>query len=367
MILDEYVEVTMVGKNCKYYGDKGYPNQYGSKIMVKIEDLATGAHVKVIAKCDICGAIHPIKYQDYLKNTQNNTRLYTCSKCKNIKYRETCKEKYGVEFATQSPKVKEKTKQTSLDKYGYTHFLQDPEIQKKRQTTIQERYGVSYMINTPEVKQRRKERCIELFGTENPFNSELCQEQIHLNNIKKFGGKSPMASQDIRNKVIQTMYCHSSQKCSAQQKYLHNLYGGILNYPCSSYALDVYLPEYNLDIEYNGGGHDLSVQMHDISQQDFNIKEIIRGKTIRSMGINQMTIISSKDFLPKDTVLLSMLNQAVSFFNETEHHWITFDLDTSCFKNITGTYPYDFGELISKRTLYTLMSINEENNIEEAS
>lgn len=344
MILDEYVSININNKNIQHLKEKGYEVKYGEQARILVEHLSKSSHAMINAICDVCGAKKQMEYRTYLRITNDNNEKYYCAKCVIIKRAETNLKKYGVKAPAQHSDIQQKMQNTTFEKYGVYNAFQSQEIKDKIQLVLQNKYGVMHPLQSEEIKQKAQHTLLMNYGVINP-----------------------MKNQSIRAKATNTLYQNHSIPTSTQQKYLHNLYGGILNYPCSSYALDVYLPEYNLDIEYNGGGHDLSVQMHGISQQDFNIKEIIRGKTIRSMGINQMTIISSKDFLPKDAVLLSMLNQTVSFFNETGHHWITFDLDTSCFKNVTGTYPYDFGELISKRTLYTLMSINEENNIEEAS
>lgn len=362
MILDEYVEITMAGKNCQYYGEKGYPNQYGTQVKVKVQDLAPGSHVCVHVKCDYCGHEDIIKYQSYLKNTANMTRIYTCKKCKNVKYRETCLKKYGFEYATQSKEVQEKTRNTSKRKYGCDHFLQNKEVQNKRAKTNLAKYGVEHAIQLPQSVNNRITRSLELFGADNPFCSPLFQESVKQYNIEHYSGASPMACSEIREKVCQTMSKNQTQKASAQQKYLHHLYGGILNHPLNSYSLDIFLPEHNLDIEYNGGGHDLIVKTGNLTEEEFHQKEIIRGRIVRSQGIRQMTIVSRFDRLPSDDVLQRMLKETLEYLDTTDHHWVKYDIDEQTMENALGISPYDYGELRTKFQLYKELEIIEETS-----
>ena len=60
-----------------------------------------------------------------------------------------------------------------------------------------------------------------------------------------------------------------------------------------------------------------------------------------------MTIISSKDYLPSDTILLEMLEQARTYFTTTSHTWIEYNIDTSTMRNAEnkdGIY-FDYGDL----------------------
>lgn len=323
MILDKYVEVTMVGKNCKYYGDKGYPNKYKSKAMVKVEDLSPGSHAEIRVKCDFCGKERVIKYRDYYKTTQGNTRALSCEKCK----------------------AKTITRQTMLEQYGYEYGLQVPEIREKGRKTLMEKYGASSPQQIEEIKEKTKQT-----------------------NIKRYGGPGTMCSAEVRAKQAKTLAEKGSVRTSVQQKYLAKLFNGILNKPCKQFLLDIYLPEYNLDIEYDGGGHDLPVRIGTMTQEQFNRREIIRGRIIRAEGFKQMTITSTNDDLPSEEVLNDMLNYAIYYLTTTNHTWIEYNIQEGTFKNALGVYPYDFGELISKYRLYQLLGIiNNEKAIKEVS
>ena len=61
-----------------------------------------------------------------------------------------------------------------------------------------------------------------------------------------------------------------------------------------------------------------------------------------------MRIISSKDLLPSDTLLLEMLSKAKEYFSKYPNHsWFEFNIDTSTVRNAEqpdGVF-FDYGEL----------------------
>ena len=351
MILDKEVKVLMVGTNYKYYSELGYEKDKDGYANVKIEDLKINSHINVNVECDYCNKKSYIKYQSYNKNTQNGARKYACSSCKNHKYRETCKDKYGYEFATQNPEIKEKTKQTNLERYGVSSHLSCEEVKQKKYETCLEKYGEKYTICIPQAIEKRKERSIELFGAENPFYSSELQDKIHEENIKKYGYSSPAKNAEVYTKIRESMFHNNTCPTSKQQLYLHSLYGGELNYPCKNYAIDILLTEYNIAIEYNGGGHDLNVKLGTISEKEFYRKEIIREKTIKSHGYKIMTITSNHDKLPSDEILLKMLDVAKDYLLNTNHTWIEFDIDNNYYRNAeSGVSIFDYGELRKIKT-----------------
>ena len=103
-----------------------------------------------------------------------------------------------------------------------------------------------------------------------------------------------------------------------------------------------------------GGGHQLSVLCGNISQHDFNVKQIVRDKIVKSNGYKIIRLISKSDKIPSDEVLLHILDLSKKYFNSTSHTWIEWYFDESKFRdadNMLGSY-FDFGKLrnIRKRT-----------------
>jgi hypothetical protein len=69
---------------------------------------------------------------------------------------------------------------------------------------------------------------------------------------------------------------------------------------------------------------------------------------IKRAGYKQMRIVSSKDKLPSDEILLQMLSEAKQyFFDYPEHSWIEYNIDTSTVRNAehkNGVF-FDCGKL----------------------
>lgn len=149
-----------------------------------------------------------------------------------------------------------------------------------------------------------------------------------------------------------TMYQDGTAPCSIQQRYLHKLFGGELNYPISRCSLDIAFPEDKIYIEYNGGGHNLQVQFGNMSELDFLEYENKRFLFLKSQGYKCIYILTNKDKLPSDTVLLNMLEYAKSKLLD-DIFYIKFDIDNS--KIIISQFEeiYDYGNLrkISKDML----------------
>ena len=95
----------------------------------------------------------------------------------------------------------------------------------------------------------------------------------------------------------------------------------------------------------------MSIKLGTMTEEEFKRKEIIRSNYIQKEGFRIIRIISRKDYLPSDAVLLQMLQYARDFFvSNPERSWINFDIDNSCIYNAyhkesNSGLPYDFGPL----------------------
>lgn len=347
MLLTKEVEVKLWGANVKYYNDKGYKGKQGDIITVKIEDLQHGSNVKVDVLCDYCKTkILHIPYYDY--NTRmNKSGACACTKCYTIKVRETNILKYGVDSYAKTDKCKERIKATNRIKYGVDYGFQSEDVKTKIRETNLQKYGTEIPMQSKEVKEKHKQSCLQKYGVENP--SQIAEvKQKRLNTFyERYGVHAAMQVDSVKEKSAKSLYKSGKCATSKQQRYLHNIYGGELNYPILYFLSDICFPDEKIAIEYNGSGHNLGVKTGQITQGKFNQREYYRSITFESQGYKTITIISSKDLLPSDTVLLQMLNEARTYFTTTPHTWCTFDIDNSTVRNAehkTGI-PYDFGEL----------------------
>lgn len=233
-------------------------------------------------------------------------------------------------------------------------MLRPKSVKKRKKATNIEKYGFPCSFQNEEVKAKYRENCMQKYGTTNPMKLKEVQEKLRQTLVERYGtqntwetGQTDNPFDDIKVILANRAYESGKINTSKQQRYLHNLYGGILNYPISYFFADICLPDEKIVIEYDGGGHNLDIKTGRLTQEQHNKREYIRGTTIKSQGYKTITIISSKDLLPSDTILLQMLNEARTYFNSTPHTWIEYNIDNSTIRNAehkTGTL-YDFGEL----------------------
>ena len=374
MILDEYVNVKLWGASFKYYNNLGYKGKCGDYIMVKTKDLTHGSNIKINVKCDKCGKESKIEFRSYVNNTKNFTLPYTCFDCCLFKQKETNIRKYGVDHVMKVVEIKEKYKQTCLENLNVESPLQLDKIKEKVHNTVLERYGVDYLLQNEEFSEKQKKTyektMIDRYGVKSPMQLETVKNKAiqttlqrygvtHVSKLdstkekmrdtwfKNYGVDNPMRSPEVMKK----RYENGNMITSIQQLHINTLYNGELNYPISFYFADICFPDEKIVVEYNGGGHDLNVKMGKISKEEFDIKEIIRGKTLKSHGYKIMTIISSNDKLPSDGILLDMLNMAKDYLLNTEHTWIEFNIDENTIRNAAnGISFFDYGELRKIKT-----------------
>lgn len=366
---------------CDYCG-KDYYITYQSycKYIKKYGDYA----------CSECKGEHGKITFNRLYNVDNISQL---EEIKNKKKQKSL-EKYGTEYVLQADEVREKIVKTNMDKYGVPIPTQNDEIKEKAKKTIEEKYGsideynrirtskaqitnqnkygvavasksesviqkikdtnqIKYGHNSPMGNQEIQEKAMKTtmlhFGVDSPAKSQEIKEKTKQTMIERFGCEYPMQSDEILNKARKTLLDNGNIETSTQQKYIHKLYGGFLNYPFQRYNLDIFNEDKQIAVEYSGGGHDLSVKLGGITQEEFDKKELIRKSYIKRAGIKLIEIVTPHDLIPSDEVLLKMYSFAEEYFNTTNHTWISFYTEENTYKNAlsgeTEGFFFDFGEL----------------------
>lgn len=345
MLLTKEVEIKLNNNTISHYHNLGYKGKAGDLILVDVNHLTKGSHFKVDVLCDYCNeVIITIPYYNYINELKCIDKI-ACKNCKGKKQKDCTMKKYGVTNTSQLQEVKDKIKNTNLEKYGIDNYAKTKECKEKMKSTCEEKYGKNYKQLFIE---KSRLTFYEKTGFSHASKSPDVKEKKKNSFLKKYGVCSPSQAVEIREKITQSFYKNSSQKASTQQCYICNLYDGILNYPVSYYNADIYLPDYNLICEFDGGGHNLNVIAGRETQEEFNQKEIIRNNVIKREGYKQMRIISTTDKLPSDKILLQMLEHTKEYFsNYPEHSWIEFNIDTSSIRNAEqkeGVF-FDYGEL----------------------
>lgn len=322
-IITKEVEVVPSGKMIQHYKNKGYNAEYHKPLLVKVEDLSSGSRIKIEARCDYCGEIKTIQYCDYLKSLKLGG-TYSCVKCAHNKAFETNLSLYGSASYSSTKECRDKVKKTNLERYGVENCAKLEEVKEKTRNTNLQRYGCEHTLQSNVIREKGMQTC-----------------------LKKYGVEYALQSPDIREKGMQSYYRNSSQMTSRQQLYLCNLYGGKLNYPVKYYNADICFPDEKFAIEFDGNGHDLCVKTGKVTQEEFKHKEIVRNLVFKNEGYKQMRIISQTNKLPSDLILFQMLSDAKQYFSNTNHSWLTYDIDKSLLFNAEHKdgVPYSFGSL----------------------
>lgn len=82
-----------------------------------------------------------------------------------------------------------------------------------------------------------------------------------------------------------------------------------------------------------------------MTQEEFDHNQILREQYLRTNNWKRINIISRNDLLPKDNIILSMIDIAKEYLN-SGHFWITFDIDNNLIKSSQFEKYYSFGDLI---------------------
>ena len=189
------------------------------------------------------------------------------------KRKQTFIDRYGVENPLLNQEIRERATQTIIDRYGVENVFLNKEIQEKKNATLMERYGTLYPLQNDECFEKMKKTNMERYGTEFIPQLDETKQKVKQTNLERYGYENLMQSPEFLEKWF-VKNGSNFVKSSKQQRYLCNLYNGVLNYPFKCFALDIFLPEDNLDIEFDGSGHKMSISLGNITEEDF--EKIIR-------------------------------------------------------------------------------------------
>lgn len=218
---------------------------------VKAEDLTHSSNIKVSVRCDYCGDVIEKTYSKYIKQ-RDKIKKDACYKCFPIKQKEVCKITYGVESTFQLKHVKEKSLKTINEKYGVDNVMQSPEIQEAFRESMIANHGVEYAQQSHTIRDKTTQTLINKYGVDSV--------------IKIKGMKSKCNNFEYVN----------SKKVSKAQRQISDYLGGHLNINIGGYFADILISEDGLIIEYDGSGHDLSVRLGSITEEEFNNREALK-------------------------------------------------------------------------------------------
>ena len=106
MILTRTINIKITAYNLPIYEEWGYDDiSIGECLEIPVELLLKGSHIKILCKCDDCGAEKEVIYKNYLKY-DHNWEVYFCRKCSEFKRKKTLNENMGVDYPIQKDDIK---------------------------------------------------------------------------------------------------------------------------------------------------------------------------------------------------------------------------------------------------------------------
>ena len=180
----------------------------------------------------------------------------------------------STKCSTNDKHVQEKSSTTCLKRYGVEKPGQSEKIKEKVRKTCLERYGVENTFQSKEKKEKIKKTCLERYGVENISQKHISKKSIGLLNNKKWlyneyitrKKKSIQIARELGVSYVFVLFKmkqfgipieHEYSSSSLEKEIISyvalesNIKTNIRNI-IPPYELDIYIPDYNLAIEFDG-------------------------------------------------------------------------------------------------------------------
>ncbi len=110
------------------------------------------------------------------------------------------KERYGVDWICKSEIIVGKGNTTKLERYGTETYNN----REQATQTCLERYGCENPRQNKDIQEKIKETCREKYGSDYTVTSSEVQEKIKTTCLEKYGTESPLASSYVHKKTVQS-------------------------------------------------------------------------------------------------------------------------------------------------------------------
>lgn len=147
--------------------------------------------------CPVCKKPIPI-------NRPSDPDVCCSRECTEIRRKQRCIDKYGVEHPMQLDSVKQAFKQSMYDLYGVESPLQSDSIKAKAIKSNNAKFGTDWPLANSDVRDRAKHTMIERHGASYTLQCPDLVDAVIKTNIEKYGCSNPMQSLEIRSKVEST-------------------------------------------------------------------------------------------------------------------------------------------------------------------
>ncbi len=273
------------------------------------------------------------------RNWKDGYRLYCSPKCAQSKKdtkekrKSTNLKKYGVDNVSKSSDIKKKIEDTNLRKYGYKSSFQNDDVRSKWKENMISKYGVDHYFKTEDFRIKSKNYYLQRWGVDHPLMVDEIKDKIKQTCLIRYGVET----------YLNTKHSRDSIKHYNRSKYEDEIYEFILDLGIDAFKsdrtvippflLDIYVPEKNLAIEFNGlywhsefkkekeyhlnktlGCRDRNVDLIHIWEDDW----INRKDILKSIICNKLDIVTDRVFARKCRVV-DLGNEEVSNFLNSHH------------------------------------------------
>lgn len=283
-----------VEKNYLTQEVKDILNKYNFTLRELCYRLTHNIELDKVFKCSVCGKLIKFNGRGY-----NNTCSFSCGRVNSVnKTKQTNLKKYGVENVFQNADIKKKIKETNRLKYGKDSYVQTDDYKKKYRECCQNKYGVDNLFQAKEIKEKIKQTNISKYGKSSYTQTDDYKRKTVETNLKKYNVNYKIQQHITNKELLNESYVRSHfikdgffliQECAeffnlnfdALQKrykkqfnilepnkqyklklqlevydYIRSIYTGNIDLNTrqiiSPLELDIYIPDKNLAIEFDG-------------------------------------------------------------------------------------------------------------------
>jgi len=122
--------------------------------------------------------------------------------CRLLKYKKTCREKYGVDNSFKSEKIKNIIKEKLKKNYGVDNPTKNKNIMDKIKKTKKEKHGNENYNNIEKQKNTIRER----YKVTHYSNTKEYKEKCQKTSMMRYGTKHPMQNEEIFNNCMKSSY-----------------------------------------------------------------------------------------------------------------------------------------------------------------
>lgn len=246
MLKTKELKVMIRGNVGQYYKENNIEFEYNKENVIPIESVNPDSHLIVDVVCDVCGKELKTQFRRYNKSIDNGGYYSCSSKCSTKKREKTNKKKYGVSYYTETEEFKEKSKMTTINKWGEEHFRKSDKWKND--------------MKESEVILRKK----TILGQFLEENSDIIgQDDFDFIGVCNKHGEYRIPKSIYHNrKSTKNVYCTECNPISKNisgkeifvRNYIENIYDGevISNYKVDGKEIDIFIPQLNLGVEFNG-------------------------------------------------------------------------------------------------------------------